>query len=67
MTKTQETFAMYVGLVSFWENGMLLLKKHLKSLELKNFLMLIVAGIINAFGVTIFLYPVVPALEKQHF
>ena len=33
-------------------------KKELKMLEFKNFVMLTIAGIINAFGVTIFLYPV---------
>ena len=31
---------------------------NIKKLSIKNFLMLIVAGLINAFGVTIFLYPV---------
>ena len=34
------------------------LKKELKNFKLKSFLMLVVAGIVNAFGVTIFLYPV---------
>ena len=33
-------------------------KKELKNFKLKSFLMLVVAGIVNAFGVTIFLYPV---------
>ena len=30
----------------------------LKELEIKNFIILMIAGIINAFGVTIFLFPV---------
>ncbi len=34
------------------------LMKKLKTLETKNFIMLVAAGIVNAFGVTIFLYPV---------
>lgn len=34
------------------------IKSELKSLRIQNFLLLIVAGVINAFGVTIFLYPV---------
>ena len=34
------------------------LKSELKELKLRNFLMLILAGLINAFGVTLFLYPV---------
>ena len=34
------------------------IKNELKNLKLKSFLMLVVAGIVNAFGVTIFLYPV---------
>lgn len=33
-------------------------KKELKNFKMKSFLMLVVAGIVNAFGVTIFLYPV---------
>ena len=33
-------------------------KNELKLLSLKNFVMLVIAGIVNAFGVTIFLYPV---------
>jgi uncharacterized membrane-anchored protein YitT (DUF2179 family) len=33
-------------------------KAELKSLKLQNFLLLIIAGFINAFGVTVFLYPV---------
>lgn len=34
------------------------LKNELKQLSIRSFIMLIIAGIINAFGVTIFLYPV---------
>lgn len=34
------------------------LKNELKQLSIRSFVMLIIAGIINAFGVTIFLYPV---------
>lgn len=32
--------------------------EQLKTLRIKNFIFLTLAGIINAFGVTIFLYPV---------
>ena len=38
--------------------GLLALKNGLRELRLTNFLMLILAGCINAFGVTVFLFPV---------
>ena len=34
------------------------MKKRLQALKLKNFLLLLVAGTVNAFGVTMFLTPV---------
>lgn len=34
------------------------IKSELKSLRLNNFIMLVIAGFVNAFGVTVFLYPV---------